>query len=199
MFAVGLGLLILGLRYFVRPGFEEWLATFEEQGWFSAESYKKSQGVRVRRGTIVGILGLAGCGVWTLINHHSLDTVGHWALLAPFTNGTQEIIWLPEVRFTLPFLLIVGSLWLGWRLVNFPTFADFLIATEAELNKVSWTTRKRLFQDTIVVLVTLFLFTVFLAVIDVLWGWFLSREPVPGVLRTRSSQTETIDPQQTPW
>ena len=33
---------------------------------------------------------------------------------------------------------------------------DFLIATEAEMNKVSWTTRKRLVKDTIVVLVTVF-------------------------------------------
>ncbi len=34
------------------------------------------------------------------------------------------------------------ALWLAWRVVNVPSFADFLIATEAELNKVSWTTRR---------------------------------------------------------
>ena len=41
------------------------------------------------------------------------------------------------------------------------------IATEAEINKVSWTTRKRLIQDTTVVLVTVFLFTLFLFVVDI--------------------------------
>ena len=51
-------------------------------------------------------------------------------------------------------------LWRAWRgMVNFPAFADFLIATEAEMNKVSWTTRKRLVQDTIVVLTTVVLMT----------------------------------------
>ena len=73
-------------------------------------------------------------------------------------------------------LLAAMGIWFAWRAVNFPTFADFLIATEAELNKVSWTSRKRLVQDTIVVLVTLFLFTIFLLVVDATWGWVLSRE-----------------------
>ena len=58
--------------------------------------------------------------------------------------------------------------------MNVPTFADFLIATEAEMNKVSWTTRKRLMQDTIVVLVTVFLFTMFLFVVDIIWIKVLS-------------------------
>ena len=57
----------------------------------------------------------------------------------------------------MPILLIGGTIWLGWRLVNYPPFADFLIATEAEMNKVSWTTRKRLVQDTIIVLMTMLL------------------------------------------
>ena len=71
---------------------------------------------------------------------------------------------------------------MAWRIVNCPAFADFLIATEAELNKVSWTTRKRLIQDTIVVLMTVFLLTVFLFVVDVAWGKVLSNWPI-GVLQ----------------
>ena len=35
--------------------------------------------------------------------------------------------------------LVLG--WLIFRLVQFPPFAEFLIATEAEMNKVSWTSR----------------------------------------------------------
>ena len=60
-------------------------------------------------------------------------------------------------------------IWTIFRIVHFPPFAEFLIATEAEMNKVSWTTRKRLYQDTVVVLVTVILMTVFLFVIDILW------------------------------
>src|SRR5262249_36671925 len=44
---------------------------------------------------------------------------------------------LPAVQFTVPLLLLAGAIWAAWRVVNMPTFADFLIATEAELNKVS--------------------------------------------------------------
>lgn len=88
---------------------------------------------------------------------------------------------LPAVRYTVPLLLLVLSLWLAWRVVNMPTFADFLIATEAELNKVSWTTQRRLFQDTIVVLVTVVLMAVFLFVTDYTWKVVLGWEPI-GVL-----------------
>ena len=71
-------------------------------------------------------------------------------------------------------LLTALTLWFAWRAVNVPTFADFLIATEAEMNKVSWTPWKKLVQDTIVVLVTTALLTAFLLVIDIFWGWLLS-------------------------
>ena len=42
--------------------------------------------------------------------------------------------------------------WLIFRLVQYPPFADFLIATEAEMNKVSWTSRDDLNRATTVVL-----------------------------------------------
>ena len=39
------------------------------------------------------------------------------------------------------------GLWVAFRLVNMPAFADFLIAVEAEMNKVSWPTRGELFRS----------------------------------------------------
>jgi preprotein translocase SecE subunit len=92
----------------------------------------------------------------------------------------------------LPVLLALAALWFAWRVVNYPTFADFLIATEAEMNKVSWTTRKRLVQDTIVVLVTVALLTVFLFFVDILWIKILSWKPIE-VLRidTTTQQAPT--------
>ena len=62
-----------------------------------------------------------------------------------------------------------------------PSFAEFLIATEAEMNKVSWTPKRRLMQDTIVVLTTTLLMALFLLVVDLFWGWLLSNHYV-GVL-----------------
>jgi preprotein translocase SecE subunit len=273
---VGAVLLALWARFlFLAPSFGPRMVTFEEQGWFSTASYKRSQGQRVRRGTILGILVLVGCGIYALESHGSLKGTGDWALNIPFTGketlkalndaaptfgdlkkddvideatfreknsllkkdyvkieepndaadlhknqvitkdeyekvskpfrdkkvegkeptisgkgpepatGTlsyQHLTLLPHVRYTLPILLAALALWFAWRIVNVPSFGDFLIATEAELNKVSWTTRRRLIQDTIVVLATVILFTIFLFVVDVAWGKILSWDRI-GVLK----------------
>ena len=95
---------------------------------------------------------------------------------------------LSVLEYSVPLLLAVAVFWLAWRAVNMPTFADFLIATEAEMNKVSWTTRHRLFQDTVVVLVTMVLMAVFLFLVDIAWARLLSSRPI-GVLKV-SDQKE---------
>jgi preprotein translocase SecE subunit len=198
--AAGIALTYFAGRRFVRPDVDEKLIAIEDQGWFNASAYKKSQGLRVRRGTVVGLLAVAFCGIWTLVTHKSLEglvnNMNAWVLWLPFSGG-QGLVLLQDIRFTVPILLTVGTIWFAYRAVNWPTFADFLIATEAEMNKVSWTTRKRLVQDTMVVLVTVFLFTLFLFVVDVSWGWILSR-PVIGVLKT-VDHTDQPEGARQPW
>ncbi len=173
---IGLVLLGAALVQFRRPEFQAFLPSFEYQGWFRARSYKASQGLRVRRLTLLGVWILLGSGVYSLIANDTLRSANkNWSLTLPFSSG-QSLTLLPDIAITVPLLLIALSAWIGWRIVNFPAFADFLIATEAELNKVSWTTRKRLIQDTIVVLVTVLLFSLFLLVVDQAWGWALTRD-----------------------
>ena len=70
--------------------------------------------------------------------------------------------------------MFVLAVWFSYRLVNNPTFAEFLINTEAELAKVTWTTRKRLIRDTGVVLVTVLILAGFLYFLDILWTFLLS-------------------------
>ena len=105
----------------------------------------------------------------------------HWEIAIPFTQkagapeGTHQTFrLLADAKYAVPILLMGFTLWFAYRAVNVPTFAEFLIATEAEMNKVSWTNRKRLTQDTIVVLATTILMAVFLLVVDLFWGWLLS-------------------------
>jgi preprotein translocase SecE subunit len=285
---VGLALVFVAGRFFLRPGFERFLVRLEEQGWFSAKPYKPLQGVRVRRGTIFGILVLVGAGIWTLLAHNTLRKgPPDWQMNIPFTGrvaiqsagdakaelakrfpdwearlqegtlvvdretlkeinqavdpathvkiftpggsdyATNEIVdrsafnevtrklkesneplpttvapepaggplayrsltLLPSVQFTVPLLLLAASLWLAYRVVNMPAFADFLIATEAEMNKVSWTTQKRLVQDTIVVLVTVILMAFYLFAMDQSWRVLLSWKPI-GVLQVPDEQSE---------
>jgi preprotein translocase SecE subunit len=111
----------------------------------------------------------------------------------------QTVTLLPGLQYTLPLLLIAAGIWFAWRVVNYPPFADFLIATEAELNKVSWPTRTRLVRDTVVVLVTTVLLAVFLFVMDQTWRVILSW-PYIGVLQIdkgQGEQNKNVD--QKPW
>jgi preprotein translocase SecE subunit len=194
--AVGLVLLVLYVRLFFRPGFCRWLGHAEDMGWFQATSFKASQGQRVRRGTIVGLLTLAGCGIYTLLAHQTLSS-GDWDITIPFAGGLVVTL-LPHVQYTVPLLLLAASLWFSWRIVNYPPFADFLIATEAEMNKVSWTTRKRLIQDTVVVLVTVILLTVFLFFVDILWIKILSH-PWVRVLQVDTAAEKRVGPSEADW
>jgi preprotein translocase subunit SecE len=54
--------------------------------------------------------------------------------------------------------------------VNFPRFADFLIAVEAEMNKVSWPTRGELVRSSLVVLFTIFALAAVLFGFDAVWN-----------------------------
>lgn len=164
---------------FTRPTFDRWMVNLDAQGWFSLTPFKRTQGQKVRRGTILGILILAGCGIYTLCAHWTAAPASQgmagWSVLVPFSGG-QSIMLLPWLPATVPVILGLASLWFAYRVVNLPVFADFLIATEAEMNKVSWTTRQRLVQDTIVVLVTVVLLTFFLFVVD--WCWSMALKSV---------------------
>lgn len=75
----------------------------------------------------------------------------------------------PTMQFALPIVLLVIGLWASYRLVNVPVFADFLIAVEAEMNKVSWPTRSELFRASMVVLIVIFSLAVLLWAFDLFW------------------------------
>jgi preprotein translocase subunit SecE len=68
-----------------------------------------------------------------------------------------------------PVVLLVLGLWASFRLVNVPAFADFLIAVEAEMNKVSWPSRGELFRASMVVLILIFALAFILAGCDMFW------------------------------
>ena len=83
-------------------------------------------------------------------------------------------------QLAVPAILGVILGWILYRVVEFPPFVEFLIATEAEMNKVSWTSREELKRATLVVLVTVTFMAVFLFGVDFLWQFLLK---LIGVLR----------------
>jgi preprotein translocase subunit SecE len=76
--------------------------------------------------------------------------------------------------YGLPTVVLFFGIWLGYRLVNLPSFADFLIAVEAEMNKVSWPSRTELIRSSMVVIILMFGLTAVLFSYDLILRWFLS-------------------------
>lgn len=119
----------------------------------SAQQYKPGQGSLARNGTLgaLGVLIVFGMYSW---------------------SGTQS---QPLYKWGLPLALGALAGWIAFRAIHYPRFADFLISTEAEMNKVSWPSRAELRASTIVVLVNVFLLALFLFVADTFWKWVLGQ------------------------
>jgi preprotein translocase subunit SecE len=115
--------------------------------------YKPMQGWYARLYTALGLGVISAAGVWR-VYESSIDYTPLW-------------------RLGIPGIIALGLGWLTFRIVHFPPFAEFLIATEAEMNKVSWTSKDDLYRATTVVLTTVFLMAVFLFVVDWLWLFIL--------------------------
>ncbi len=74
-----------------------------------------------------------------------------------------------HLRYGIPVLMCALGAYGIYRLVNMQRFADFLIATEGEMKKVSWSSRRELVGSTAVVLVTVMILAAFIYLIDMLW------------------------------
>ena len=79
-----------------------------------------------------------------------------------------------------PRVLLTLGLWFGYRVVNWPRFADFLIAVEAEMNKVTWPSKDELIRASIVVIFTIFFLATALFLFDVIWQYVFSTIGVTG-------------------
>jgi preprotein translocase SecE subunit len=184
-----------------RPGFAKFLVRLEESGWFHTTSFKYNQGQKVRRATLIALLVVIGFGIYNNMQTGAFGRAdsfsADWEI--PLPGAGMALVALYNTAYMMPLLLFAVLGWLAWRVVNYPPFADFLIATEAEMNKVSWTSRKRLIQDTIVVLVTVALLTVFLFVVDIVWIRVLSFEPIPGVLQINPQTAKQKQLAPTDW
>jgi len=71
------------------------------------------------------------------------------------------------VQYGVPSVLLALLGLLMFWMVNRPKSADFLIATEGEMKKVSWSSRKEIIGSTKVVIVSLFIMATILAAVDV--------------------------------
>lgn len=131
----------------------------------TARIFKRSQGRIVRQVTCLVIWSVVLIGVWRLYEGFFAET----------RFGIQNNPTLVNIlRYGCPLALLALGGWFGFRLVNWPRFADFLIAVEAELNKVSWPERGELIRASMVVMFTIFFMAVLLFVYDLIWHLFFT-------------------------
>jgi preprotein translocase subunit SecE len=129
-----------------------------KHGFFTI--YKKGQGKWTRLGTVLGaaLIGL-------------LTAFSMYGYLQPYVhvgvNGskTREVLFAISAGF-----LVVYALLVYW-IMNKPDNADFLIATDSEMKKVNWTSRKDLIASTKIVIIFMFSVAIFLFVADILFTY----------------------------
>ena len=123
----------------------------------SNDVYKPSQGRIVRQVTALAIWVVVAMASWSLYK----------TLRGNLESDSPLVLGLPAVMLAL-------GLWFGYRVVNWPKFGDFLIAVEAEMNKVTWPSKDELVRASVVVIVTIFFLATALFAFDVLWQWLFN-------------------------
>jgi len=126
---------------------------------FRTEIYKRSQGRIVRQITCLSIWIACALAAWQM--HLYMMAIWPYVHLA--------------VKYFVPLVVLLAGIWLGYRIVNLPSFADFLIAVEAEMNKVSWPSRTELIRASMVVIVMMFGLAIVLFTYDTVLYWLLSK------------------------
>ena len=111
------------------------------------EIYKRGQGKYTRLGTIIGVMLIATVGAYVL----STTLRGFLPVWAAY--GIPTLVWV-----------VIGAL-VFW-LVNRPSSADFLIATESEMKKVSWSSKKEIIGSTKVVIIFMIVIAAILFGVD---------------------------------
>ena len=110
--------------------------------------YKPSQGRITRQAT---------CGILWLVS-----LIAAWRLYTLLYQYTA-------LQLAVPTAVVVLAFWASYRLVNYARFADFLIAVEAEMNKVSWPSWTELTRSSMVVIFVMFALAAILLLLDGFW------------------------------
>ena len=124
---------------------------------FQTAVYKPTQGRIVRQ--------LTALAIWAIV------LLGCYRLYITLRGGIPSAPW---AELAVPLLMAAAGCWFGFRIVNWPRFADFLIAVEAEMNKVTWPSKQELVRASIVVIATIIILAVTLFLFDVVWQWFFA-------------------------
>jgi preprotein translocase subunit SecE len=126
--------------------------------------YKKGQGYWTRMGTAAGALLIAGLTTYNIYVY--------LPVLIYFDTTPAGQARAHRIAAIVASVFLVAFAAFAWRMMNKPSNADFLIATDSEMKKVNWTSRKELIGSTKVVIIFMFLIAVFLFTADIVFSYF---------------------------
>jgi len=122
--------------------------------------YKRGQGKYTRLYSAFGAAIIAGLGCWQLYKTLQATDLGLW------------------VETMVPAGLFVACSLLIFWLVNKATIADFMIAAEGEMKKVSWSSKQEIAVSTFIVIVVVLIMAMLLGTTDLgfraFFVWLLS-------------------------
>ena len=124
--------------------------------------YKPGQGYYTRMGTVVGVALVSLLGLLWLWEYFKLIPIGSTNPL--YVAATGAILVGGAITAITYYLVFVK-----------PGSVDFLIATEGEMKKVNWSTRREVIGSTTAVIVTAMAITVFCYLIDRAFFWFFAQ------------------------
>ncbi|MBC8378826.1 MAG: preprotein translocase subunit SecE [Planctomycetes bacterium] len=117
--------------------------------------YKRGQGKNARLGTALVVFAIIAVGCWTLyLKLQSRD---------------------PWIQTLIPVAVCAVFAALIYWLMNKPSIADFLIAAEGEIKKVSWSTRKEIVNSTMIVIFVVVFMASGLGLVDFLFQLFFQQ------------------------
>ena len=131
------------------------------QQLFQMGVYKRNQGRITRQVTLAALAIAFLLAAWRLY--------AYWPSLPEWWLNLFEGEAANVARYVAASLLLMVGLWISYRVVNYPKFADFLIAVEAEMNKVSWPSQGELVRSSIVVIFVILSLAALLFCYDLFW------------------------------
>jgi preprotein translocase subunit SecE len=136
--------------------------TADRGGFFHV--YKRGQGYWTRVGSA------AAAGLIVLLTLEFLYThLNVW--LTPDNATVHQVSMAKLGTLAICGAFLLASAILVFYLLNKPDYADFLIATDSEMKKVNWTSRRELIGSTKVVIVFMFLIASLLFLFDLFFGY----------------------------
>jgi preprotein translocase SecE subunit len=133
-------------------------------GWFSL--YKPGQGYWTRMGTAGGVVLLIALLARFIYISLATRTKLDWEVI----NGVEKQVF-PTIKIVITAIFCAISAAVAWYYLNKPKVVDFFIATESEMKKVNWTSRKEIIGSTKVVISFMFIVAIFLFFVDLLFAW----------------------------